>query len=161
MVDVFVGGHVNARIAYYFSLQCSGMPGKCTFISTRGSPGWALGRGCFSWCCCNGPLVSVASAHRSSRSEWGHGNEETVDKKCFRQCFLLPNQRRCRCFKFSFWRTVLFLLWSGLDAAVCWVFLHAGCLSKSIYVLSLDHYWLFIVLWSCYYLPVVDQNRFL
>lgn len=108
----------------------------------------------------NGPLVSVASAHRSSRSEWGHSNEETVDKKCFRQCFCSQTKEGADVLSF-FWRTVLFLLWSGLDAAVCWVFLHAGCLSKSIYVLSLDHYWLFIVLWSCYYLPVVDQNRFL
>lgn len=38
-------------------------------------------------------------------------------------------------------------------------FPHGRVLVK-VYVSSLDHYWLLIVLWLCYNLPIVDQNRF-
>lgn len=67
-----------------------------------------------------GPLVSLASAHRSSRSEWGHSNEKTEDKKCFRQCFC--SQTKEGADVLSFLEDSFVLVVIRLDASVCRAF---------------------------------------
>lgn len=112
----------------------------------------------FFWCCCSG-LSSLWRAHIGAA-----GVNGAIATRRQRTKSVLDNvfcsQTKEGADVLSFLEDSFVLVVIRLDASVCRAFLHAGCLSESIFVLSLDHYRLFIVLWSCYYLLVVDQNRF-